>query len=229
MLLSVSRLPFELTFALTIGKSGPWAHREAKYLDAGFCRKLQKGGKTGHQTWLEKLDVATDRSKEEFVKHFRRRYNETEHLPIWIAVELWDFGLLSFFVSGMKYGDRQALALRYGIPGESHLRNWLRSLNLVRNICAHHTRLWNKDLADQLRLLSPGTIPCLDHLSTSGFSARRVYGVAAISRFMLRTISPQSTWPAKFKELAREFPVGKGVGLEQAGFISGWEELDLWK
>ena len=51
-------------------------------------------------------------SREDFVEHFRKTYSTP--LPIWMAVELWDFGMLSHFLSGMRHQDQATLAAKYG-------------------------------------------------------------------------------------------------------------------
>jgi len=42
-----------------------------------------------HSKWIGYLDSAAARSREEFVIHFFETYKDP--LPIWIAIELWDF------------------------------------------------------------------------------------------------------------------------------------------
>ncbi len=61
----------------------------------------------------EKLTIATARSREEFVIHYRQKYGLP--LPIWVSIEVWDFGLLSRFYEGMKFPDREAMAKRFGV------------------------------------------------------------------------------------------------------------------
>jgi abortive infection bacteriophage resistance protein len=80
--------------ALLLGQRSPLAHREPAQLHGRFTKTLRRGrGVTVHQEWLERLDSIAARSREEFVQHFRRTYSTP--LPIWMAVELWDFGMLS--------------------------------------------------------------------------------------------------------------------------------------
>jgi abortive infection bacteriophage resistance protein len=69
-------------------------------------------------------------------------------LPIWVSVELWEFGMLSTFYQGMSVVDKSVIAMKYGVPDWQVMQSWLRSLNFVRNVAAHHSRLWNKNLVD---------------------------------------------------------------------------------
>jgi abortive infection bacteriophage resistance protein len=126
--------------ALLLGQHSPVAHREPAFLHGKFTKTPLRGKTvTGHQVWLDRLDDTTARSREEFVEHFRRTYSTP--LPIWMAVELWDFGMLSHFLAGMRHQDQATLAAKYGLPRPELLTGWVRSINFARNLCAHHSRL----------------------------------------------------------------------------------------
>lgn len=152
-----------VSVALLLGARDPLAHRNPAQLHGNFAKKVNnRTHRTFHQDWLQRLDESCKRSREDFVEHFRRKYSS--QLPIWMAIELWDFGLLSTFLSGMQFADRQAIAERYGVPREELLTSWMRSINHVRNICAHHCRLWNRSPSDQAKPPKAGEIQLLDHL-----------------------------------------------------------------
>ena len=52
-------------------------------------------------------------------------------LPIWAAVEVWDFGLLSKLFAGMQHADQEQIATLYGAPSGQAFAQWLRSLNFI--------------------------------------------------------------------------------------------------
>src|SRR3954469_26007406 len=91
--------------------------------------------------------------------------SRADRLPIWIAIELWDFGMLSNFYAGMQDTHKFDIASKYNIPRFKLLETWLRSINHIRNICAHHGRLWNRNLDDQPAPTRTGEIQLLDHIS----------------------------------------------------------------
>lgn len=64
--------------------------------------------------WLAKYQTILSRAgKEPFVVHHQKRYGA---LPIWAAIEVWDFGLLSKLFAGMKYEDQKTIAALYEAP-----------------------------------------------------------------------------------------------------------------
>lgn len=213
--------------ALLLGARDPWAHRNPKLLHGNFARRVNLNtGRTSHQDWLARLDQAASRSKEEFVRHFTSRYSGP--LPIWIAVELWDFGMLSTFLAGMAASDQAAVAAKYGVHRPELLAGWMRAINHVRNICAHHGRLWNRSPADQPKPPKAGEIALLDHLASDPFAQTRLYGVAAPMQYLLRFINPTTSWPDRLRRHLDGFPTAPGVAVGQTAFPAGWEKLLLW-
>lgn len=189
----------------------------------------QKASQSKLDEWLSRLDEKFANSKEDFAKHFKSKY-PNDVPPIWVAVELWDFGTLSHFFSGMKVTDKDAIAARYGLVGSgSMLEGWLRNLNDVRNFCAHHSRLWNRNLPFIPTWPSAGQVPDLDHLVGQQQSLSRFYASAVILRHLLSTINPTSTWSQRLKELIATLPANPYVTLASAGFPEKWRDENVWK
>lgn len=115
------------------GKYGPFGHADAGNYFQYF----------NHGDWLQRLHAETQRSKEEFVKHFRSTYSEYPNLPIWVATEVMSFGALSRMYSGMLKSDQKAVATRYGVQPQT-LKSWMHHLVYTRNLCAHHLRAWDR-------------------------------------------------------------------------------------
>ena len=64
------------------------------------------------------------------------------HFPLWVAVELFSFGMLSRFYSDMKTEDKKQLARRLYGTVPKNVSSWLRCCTDLRNICAHYGRLY---------------------------------------------------------------------------------------
>lgn len=96
-----------------------------------------------HSDWLTKLREEVNRSKELFVLHFQRTYTRFPDLPVWIVTEVMSFGMLSRMLSGMLNADLRPMATRYGIKVDT-LKSWAHHLTYVRNLCAHHSRIWDR-------------------------------------------------------------------------------------
>jgi len=221
-------IALRVQITLQLGKRGPHAHRDATALHPTFSQRPNpKTGEVQHAKWLRLHDDAFDRSKEEFAKHFKTKY-AGEFPPIWIAAELWDFGAMSFLYSGMRKPDQAEVARPFGITSFEVMTSWLRCINVARNVCAHHSRFWNKPNAVRPVWPKPDECPDLGHIAQNNTAKARVYGLACMCAYLLRTINPNSGWRDRFKEVAHSFPNSKLLNLKSAGFPDDWDRANLW-
>jgi abortive infection bacteriophage resistance protein len=121
-----------------------------KLKSAGFSFPGMKYSKPSlsydHSNLMNILRKEESKSAEVFVSHYRRKYTSEKHLPVWMATELLGFGVLSKMYGNLRTGLRKKIAREFGQP-ESVFVSWLHAMNAIRNICAHHARLWNRELA----------------------------------------------------------------------------------
>lgn len=220
-------IAFRVQVTLQLGKYGPHAHRDASVLHPNFAvKKDPTTGETKHQKWLTLHDESFDRSKEEFAKHFKTKYSG-ENPPIWIAAELWDFGAMSFLYAGMRKADQTVVAKVFGIDPHI-LETWLRAINVARNICAHHSRFWNKPNAARPSWPTAVDCPDLGHIEKDTNAKARVYGLACMCAYLLRAINPRSSWCERFKMHIATFPSSAIVTISSAGFPIDWGKANLW-
>ena len=124
--------------AYSFGQSyGPFGHVDP----TNFHRKFDF--KITHTDWLKKLHEETKRSSEPFIQHFRYKYLEYPDLPVWTVTEVMSFGGLSRMVAAMHKADRDKIATEYGVPARV-LSSITHHFAYVRNLCAHHSRLWDR-------------------------------------------------------------------------------------
>jgi len=148
------------------------------------------------------IDRETQKSNEEFVAHFRATYDTTQGLPLWMATEVMTFGNLLTIFRLLKKKDKKAIARDYGISA-AVLESWLTVLNYIRNVCAHHGRLWNRHLP-----ICPD-LPDKDarwHDPAMPVNPNRIYSVLTLLHYLLTTIAPKSEWKTRFLALLEEFP-----------------------
>ncbi len=175
-----------------------------------------------HEEMLNVIRTEMERSKEEFVSHFKSKYDASEGLPLWMAMEIMTFGNMLTFFRLMKKQDKQAIANHFGIP-EQVLETWLVSLNYIRNICAHHGRVWNRVLP-----VRPALPKKLQEWNDPRFPVNptRIYSILTIARFLLRVIVPQSHWVLRLKAHLDEF---QDIPRLSMGIPEGFENSALWR
>lgn len=212
-----------------IGGRDKWAHRNSGQLDGRFCNTPSNRlpQMTRHGDWLKSQDSNFLRSKEDFAKHFRSKYHGDP--PVWIASEVWDWGMLSHFYDGLRIKDKDAIAALYGDVTGREMATWIRALNDLRNICAHHSRFWNRGLVVTLRMPPVGNAPELDHFRADVHSTSRAYGVLAVMVFMLKSLYPATTWHRRVVDHVLDAPRNPIIGPVSAGFPVNWEQQGIWQ
>ncbi|MCK1420288.1 Abi family protein [Bradyrhizobium sp. 182] len=222
-------IALRVQITLQLGQMSADAHRDPALLHGNFARRPNpKTGLVKHREWIRRQDEAFDKSKEEFAKHFRSKY-PGENPPIWIAAEVWDFGAMSMLFSGLNKIDQSAIASVFNVRSFDIMENWLHAINVARNVCAHHSRLWNKPSPVQPKWPSKQDCPDLAHLLGNTHAQTRVYGMACICAFLLKSINPGSGWTSRFTQLVGGFPKSNIVSLSGAGFPAGWERESIWQ
>jgi len=195
---------------------GPFGHLD--------CANLPKLSPDEYGDLLKRLKKDEARSKEQFVKDFKLKYGDVHaYLPFWFAAEIMSFGMLIKIFQGVEREIKRRIAAVYGIP-ERVLLSWLHSLNFIRNICAHHARVWNRELRHKPLLPNRRKHPEW-HVPVE-IKNNRVFGTLTILKYLLDKIAPQSRWPSRLRGLLEEYPE---IPLKPMGFPADWEENPIWK
>jgi abortive infection bacteriophage resistance protein len=206
-----------------LGQRDPLAYANPDCLHGNFAKKrIARGpdaGKTLHELWLSKYETLLHRSrKAPFVQHHLQQYGA---LPIWAAIEIWDFGLLSKLFAGMKFQDQTQISATYAAPRGEVFAQWLRSLNFIRNVAAHHSRLWN------INVLERSSVP--PGWPTQLVNARPFFYFGLMQQ-LLGVICPRSSWAKRLADLLADFPKGcnPAISLEDFGAFPGWAQTAPW-
>ncbi|TAM68587.1 MAG: Abi family protein [Microbacteriaceae bacterium] len=184
--------------------------------------------KSKHDLWLQRVLERQDNSNEDFVAHFREKYDN--RMPIWALTEIMEMGHLSRLYSGLNRELSTAVAEAYDVPSKRVLASWVSSLNYVRNVSAHHARLFNRKLQVAPARPKIGDIPLLDHLHSAEIpKAFGVYNALAVMAYLLRSIDGGRGWSHKVVELVSGFPESQNMTAAAIGVPPKWIELELWR
>jgi abortive infection bacteriophage resistance protein len=208
-----------------LGERSQFAHHEVQHFNPNFAGRVNKRtGETVFVEWQQKYANLVNRSKEDFVKHYRTTHGD--ELPIWVATEVWDFGALSQLFSMMKVPDQQKIAAKYGVSDFKVFSSWLRSLNYLRNLVAHHSRVWNRNVIDQPKLPKLGEIDWCDGFIGKGDLIAKPFLLLAILRHLVKTVCPNTNWHRCLQVHLEGFPEIKSdrqVGSADIGYPQDWQ------
>lgn len=193
------------------------AHRHGPhgYLDPALAKQPDYFQKN-----IEKLRDEVDRSDEVFIEHIRTTYSEPLP-PVWAAAEVMSLGLLSSWYNNLKPSStRVAIASAYQVD-DSVLSSWLHHLTFVRNICAHHSRLWNRRFVLTPQL--PRTKPAgLGRQFVPG--SRKIYNTMVLTLHLMGIIAPGSTW----KQHLITHLLSGDLDLKSMDFPKDWQTAPIW-
>ena len=188
------------------------------YLEPGYFRSPE-----AYQRSMGSLQEEMARSQETFISHYQRTYAEPRLPPIWAACEVMSLGQLSRWVSNLKFRrDRQRIAETYDLD-EQVLCSFLHHLTHVRNLCAHHSRLWNRRFTITMRLPSARPFQVLGWFNPS--AERQIHNTLVMLGVLLRVIDPEGAWAIRVRALLEGVPAADPGAM---GFREGWESCPLW-
>ena len=174
-----------------------------------------------HKSLLTNLETELRRSDDDAIVDFQRRYSNN-FPPSWMTFEVSSFGTLSMMYRWLNAGHaRRKVARFYGLT-DTVMESWLHSIVYVRNICAHHSRLWNR------RLSINALVPRRTHLPFINIPSdtKRVYYIMSILLYFLQAVNPQNTFASRFKSLLAKYP---NVDVSAMGFPIDWKKEILWQ
>jgi abortive infection bacteriophage resistance protein len=179
-----------------------------------------------HAAWKERLHKEARRSREAFVLHFKAKYDEFPDLPVWVITEIMSFGALSKMCQGMMKVDQKKIAHRYGLQPDVWV-SWLHHLTYVRNLCAHHARIWDRLWSIKPKLprgeaWRPPSLP----------GNERLFTTLTILSALMRCCSPDAAcsrgWWQHVKALVSQPPPVPNA-LDLMGFPADWDTHPLLK
>jgi abortive infection bacteriophage resistance protein len=194
-------------------------HHGHTYGSLGYTNPDTFIEKHDHDRFTEKFETAVqNNSNSLIVRHHKRRYNG--QFPIWAATELFTMSMISIFYADLKTKDKKAIAADYATD-YVHLESWLHSVSVLRNICAHHSRLYNIKFHQNPKL--PRRYTKIENVGAYSLFKQ-------ISVLKLLHANRKEDWNNAFvlpiAALLEKY--GDAVELGSMGFPVNWEDVLMW-
>lgn len=199
-----------------------WAYHLAKkhgshaHLDLGaFTNRFN------HADFLSNIRTEIQRTSDVNIKKQNHKYEE-QTPAIWIATEVISFGWLSRAYDAIgRRALKNDIADSYKLK-ESILSSFLHHITTVRNICAHHSRLYNRDFTFTMKLPTNG-----DNVLLNSFSERtkQLHNTLVMCAYFMDLICPNHHWKQKLVSLIDNYD----VDVTEMGFPENWKELPIWE
>ena len=159
-----------------------------------------------------------EKKRESFIKHYFKKYDTPLLPPSWMILEILSLGRLSYIFSCIKNREDQkniskAFNLHYKI-----LDSWIQSIVYLRNLCAHHNRIWNRTF-----VISPRITTSLEKYLHNN---KTLAAQATILNYLIKVITPDTKWSER---LINFLNANKNIKIIEMGFNSSWFSDKFWR
>lgn len=181
-----------------------------------------------HQRHISKVASDIKRNKEVFIKHYLKKYKQPFLPPIWAIVETLTLGAFSQWFCNTK--DKkvvQQIAKNMGLPTAEIIEGVLQPLALIRNICAHHGRLWNRHLVKKIPYIKK--LDSVLQLQINGDQKQpenTLYNYLVVTCHIMQKIQPTTTWKQRLVNKVNEATIQQQRSM---GFPVNWQQLPFWQ
>lgn len=159
--------------------------------------------------------------KEVFVKHHNNIYDGK--FPIWVLVELLTFGSLSRLFKNLTSEVRNEICKsHYGKINDVYISNWLQGCTILRNICAHRGRIFNRQIPFSLRLSKNDKLIFKNNGMSINKATKQLFAYLIVMKKMIPDERVWNTFTSRLVDLKNKYPF---VRLDYYGFTEEWEQL----
>ncbi|HFK5512586.1 TPA: Abi family protein [Elizabethkingia anophelis] len=177
---------------------------------------------------LASIDGELFRTKEKTIsEHFKKYKNDGRFPPSWKTLEQTSFGTLSKLYGNLKntVSSKDKIAHEFGAVNHTFLPSWLQSIAQIRNYCAHHSRLWNKNLPGKPKLLHKAPFEWIEDIPEES-EFKNLYIHLCLMKYLLNIIHPGNDFTQRLSALLTKYPT---VDPKALGMKTNWTNEKLWK
>lgn len=175
-----------------------------------------------HQEIIDKAErqKASRLQHEAYLKHFVEDLKQD--IPLWAYVDLFTISDISFMFSISDSDVQNDVATALGLvkQGAKILKSFLHSMTIIRNLCAHGSRLYNR-LFEQKPWLNKKEQLLLRKNEGGTIDNSHLFGFVLVMR---RLLKPEefASMKVEIASLTRKYPF---VKMRYYGFCDNWENL----
>jgi abortive infection bacteriophage resistance protein len=169
---------------------------------------------------LEIFKNEKELSKDTFIRYYFEKYSSPDLPPFWMITEVLSMGDLSKIMNGLNYKDIKQISkdLTPNFFTAPVITNWVHVLATIRNICAHHSRLWNRKL--KIKFSKPQKI---DMWRENNIAIDNVYSICFVI-FLLLQENPYNEFEKNLKILFKKYNT---IDITKMGFPKLWNGFHL--
>lgn len=195
-----------------LGSISPLAYLDDAFISPSGKTQIAKHGRIPWEEFKAKQKSKIAESREDCILWHKESNRE---IPFWVAIETWDFGMLNKYYSMLDSKYRNIVCSRIEKQISPVFGSWLHALNILRNKCAHHSRIWNITESNPIKIIDD---PFFAALATNRESCRKLFGFITIIWYLVKLIGPNSDWLKHVDEVVGTLPQLPNCTLRTMGF-----------
>jgi abortive infection bacteriophage resistance protein len=192
------------------------------YLDCNLFADSAK-----HTEHINHINREFDYSQEIFIKDHKRRFPNTD-AESWKTLEVVSMGTLSKLYKNINHQlpEKTVIAKEFGLHLHSELSSWLEALVYARNIIAHHSRLWSRNMVK--RPIDAIATPMDNWLTIplTEVQKKKPFLIITALVYLSNKVTPGHHIKAKILELINDNP---NVPIYKLGFLNNWDTQPIWQ
>ena len=177
---------------------------------------------------VEDIDNETKRSNEEFVKSHFVKYSNPSRLPSWKLLEILSLGTVSKIYMNLTDSiEKKEIAKSLELPNHLWLESWMMSIAVLRNLCAHHCRIWCKNFMYPPKIMQPTKRKWIEPFKTPVHNEYLYYQMCAV-KYLVNAIQPDNILTDQLKNIVVNYQ-NKGINFTDIGMDEHWQNEKLWQ
>ncbi len=215
----------KMIYHLSMSYGGLW-HLDATLFNSSTVT-INGSVVTIHQHTIEELKKEFNRSQEIFIKDHRYRYQNCD-ADAWKTLEVASMGTLSKLYKNLQHQlpEKSMIAKEMGLNLHSELSSWLEAITYTRNIIAHHSRLWSRNMAKRpVENLNNPPGRWFDGPLTQVQTKKPFFIISAMV-YLSNAVTPGHHIKNKILDL---FDTNPHIPIYKLGFLNNWKNEPIWR
>lgn len=208
--------PIEIKARTSLAYHMGMACGPSSYEDSGYFEN-----ESAHRHSMDSFRKERDRALRSGVPCVVHNMEKYGCLPIWAAVEIMSMGTMS-----RLYGNLSDTAAYPGGPTVKdsvaadfdikpmYLKSWLQHLTYVRNLCGHHSRIYNRTMTSRAKMLRADV----------RYAGLKVFPTIIVLKRIYERLWPEK-WKSMYESLDRLIQEHPKTDLKSMGFPEEWRNI----
>jgi len=214
----------KMIYHLSIAYGGLWYLNPVLFNDT--IHVYEGRSMTAHCKVLEDLQKEFDRSQEDFIKD-HKQHHPGQPAEAWKILEVASMGTLSKFYKNLKITlpEKSVISNEMGINSPHIFSGWLESIAFIRNVIAHHSRLWSRTMVKRpsMHLNNPAGLWFTQPLKQGQID--KPFSTISCMTYLCNILNHKQNIRSKIVGLVQTHP---NVPIYKLGFFNNWHSEPLW-